>query len=199
MLVGLILCRSCYFECPLPPHFTLACWLAWSHAGLVHLSAFPSSHWDADWLYLVQVLCRQLHLLWVHECRDSVMSRRVSPHSSLFCLSQSLRPFSAMVPETWEGSSYRCHICDEALCRHLPSSVSLLWVSAFTTIHCAEKLPWWGARAALNYGYLRRSLSICSLSKIIVISWPTETVCYKTWDLGQIYSIWHVFLLVFWP
>lgn len=197
----------------------LACWLGWFCAGLAILSALslPILRWHAGWLDLMQVLfiwvpspvhtgmligfilCRELHLLWVHECRDSVMSRRVSPHSSLFCLSQSLRPFSAMVPETWEGSSYRCHICDEALCRHLPSSVSLLWVSAFTTIHCAEKLPWWGARAALNYGYLRRSLSICSLSKIIVISWPTETVCYKTWDLGQIYSIWHVFLLVFWP
>lgn len=172
ILLGLISCRSCSLE--YLPQFTLGCWLAWSCAGFVEAITSAVSSW-------MQGLCH--------------VQKRVSPQSS--CLSQSLRPFPTMVPETWERSSYRHHICDEALCRHLSSSVSLFWVSAFTTVYCTEKFPWWGARAALNYGYLGSSLSMCSFSKIIIISWPTDTVCYQTWDLGQIYSVWHMFLLAF--
>lgn len=89
MSIGLILCRSCSSEYLCPAPFMLGCWLSWSCAGLMQAITYAVSSW-MQWLCHIQ--------------------NTVSLQSTLIWLSQSLRPFSAMFPMTWEGPCYRCHI-----------------------------------------------------------------------------------------
>lgn len=87
----------------------------------------PSSRsgcsWVVDWRDFAQVLCSQPQLLWVWECRSSVMSRShcfLQIDSSGLWLFHSLNPLSHGDPWTLgEEGWYRCHICSQALHRYL--------------------------------------------------------------------------------
>lgn len=113
----------------------------------------PSYAINIYWLDLVQDLCRQVQLLWVHRCCIPVLSRKQFhpglPWPLAFSVFQRPLFYNNLLALERGGGGGRCSICGSTVYWHI-ILFDQLYISTSPIISCTKKLLQWGLRATLS-------------------------------------------------